>query len=325
MAIDSKTHTTVKLPGGRFYDAAFIREYGHIESLRAARYSASYSVVLIDIGPSGSGDKSLYNDMAEAVVSCVRSCDVAGRAGERQIAVILPETDFFGTLLTIRKLSSALDPFLSSKALSIVFSHATFPRDGKGFGEVLSRAEAMAAKKRSSLWEKLNLKDKVFWEIMGELSSTPCHTVESSSFDFGPDLSLPECTLDAVNELIVREVARAPQKRGILYIVSRQLSSSLPIIKSLGHAGNVATRVFLVGEGGPDLQEIKNASPVPLSDPRLKEIFFTFFLNEDSGYAILCKENWGATFSCFHTADQELVEGLITKFQGEYALGEQLG
>ncbi|MFQ5735447.1 MAG: hypothetical protein ACE5GY_01120 [Thermodesulfobacteriota bacterium] len=313
----------------RFYDTEFIRSYGRIESLRAARYNTCYSIVLIDIAPpDGAGD--VYDDIADAVVSAVRSCDVTGEMdgehGEgRRILVILPETDFFGTLLTIRKLSKSLDPFLSSRALSIIFSHATFPRDGKGFGELLSRAARLVAQKRASLWERLNLKDKLFWEIMGELSSTPFSGFANSSFDAGSGLPLSEFFVDQAGELIVNEASRSPQKRGILYMASRKISSSLPILKSLGLAGNVATRVFLVGEGGPDLQEIKNATPVPLADPRLKEFSFIFFLSEDSGYAVICRECWGDTFSCFHTSDQMLVEGLITKFQGEYALGEQLG
>ena len=314
-------------PSGRFYDTVFIREYGTLESLRAARYNTCYSILLVDIEGAGTQAErgAVYADIASAVTASVRSCDVAGSNGESQILVILPETDFFGTLLTIRKLARSLDPFLSTEALSIIFSHATFPRDGKGFGELLSRATALVNEKRSSMWERMRMKDKLFWEIIGNLASEPQREFNNSSFDAGAGMALSEFIVDQVNELIVDEVSRAPQQRGILYIASKKISSSLPIIKTLGLAGNIATKVFLVGEAGPDLQEIKNAAPLPISDPRLKELFFTFYLSEDAGYAVIYKEAWGDTLSCFHTADQALVEGLITKFQSEYALGEQFG
>jgi len=65
--------------------------------------------------------------------------------------------------------------------------------------------------------------------------------------------------------------------------------------------------------------------PLALDDPRLKETFFTFLMTEETSYALICKENWGSTFSCFHSSDPVLVEGLITKFQNEYSLKEQLG
>ena len=314
-------------PAGRFYDADFIKEYGNIESLRAARYNTCYSIVLIDTGSKAGDDgvDAFYSDIADAVTSSVRSCDVAGAIDGRQILVILPETDFFGTLLTIRKLSRALDPFLSTTAFSIIFSHATFPRDGKGFTELLDRARAKVAERRASLWESLDLKDKLFWEIMGELSSKPCAGFDNSVFDAGAGMPMSEFFIDQLNELIVSETARAPQKRGILYIASRNVSATHPVLRSLGLAGNVATKVFLVGPAGPDIEEIKNATPVPLDDPRLKEMFFTFYLSEDAGYAVICRECWGGALSCFHTSDAVLVEGLITKFQGEYALGEQLG
>lgn len=310
---------------GRFYDTAFIREYGTLESLRAARYNTCYSILLVDIGGEREGVKAAYASMAGAVASSVRSCDVAGSCGEGQILVILPETDFFGTLLTIRKLSRALEPLIPAAALSVIFSHATFPRDGKGFGELLSRASALVSEKRSSLWETMGMKDRIFWEIVALLADEPQRGFNNSSFDAGAGLPLSEFIVDQVNELIVSEVARAPQQRGILYIASKKISSALPIIKTLGQAGNIATKVFLVGEAGADLQEIKNATPVPINDQRLKELFFTLYLSEDAGYAVIYKEAWGDTLSCFHTSDQSLVEGLITKFQGEYALGEQLG
>lgn len=315
-------------PSGRLHDTAFIREYGTLESLRAARYNTCYSILLVDIEGADNGTedgKAVYADIASAVTASVRSCDVAGSNGPGQILVILPETDFFGTLLTIRKLARALDPFLSTRALSVIFSHATFPRDGKGFGELLSRASALVKEKRSSMWETMHMKDRIFWEIIAHLASTPRREFNSSSFDAGAGMELSEFIVDQLNELIVNEVARAPQQRGILYIASKKISSALPIIKTLGLAGNIATKVFLVGEAGADLQEIKNATPVPISDPRLKELFFTFYLSEDAGYAVIYKEAWGDTLSCFHTADKVLVEGLITKFQSEYALGEQLG
>lgn len=312
---------------GRFYDNEFIREYGTLESLRAARYNTCYSILLVDIKglDYGNGGGGVYADIASAVTASVRSCDVAGANGETQIVVILPETDFFGTLLTIRKLSRALEPFLSTRALSIIFSHATFPRDGKGFAQLLARAGELVIEKRSSIWETMELKDKIFWEIIALLASTPRREFNNSTFDAGRDMALSEFIIDQVNELIVNEVSRAPQQRGILYIASKKISSALPIIKTLGLAGNIATKVFLVGEGGADLQEIKNATPVPINDPRMKELFFTFYLSEGAGYAVVYKEEWGDSLSCFHTSDQVLVEGLITKFQSEYALGEQLG
>lgn len=322
-----------KLAPERFFDAFFLNEYGRIEANRATRYNTSFSIVLIDT--EGSGGASLIEDaggldylkrLAAAVVNTTRNCDVAGLLDDRRIMVILPETDHFGALTTIRKLARAASALKKTdRPGTLLFSHATFPKDGKDFGGVVDSALKRSTERKESLWERLDLRSKLFWEIIGELTSANYKGYDSSTFDAGSGMDLSEFFLDQINELIIREIARAPQRRGIMYYGSKNLSASLPVVKNLGSAGTIATKVFLVGEGEGSIWEVKNALPLLLDDPRLRETFFTFFMNEDTAYALVCKENWGATFSCFQTSDFGLVEGLISKFQNEYSLQEQLG
>lgn len=305
----------------RFYDNFFLAEYGRLEAARAVRYNASFSTVVIDLG-EGMADGGLLEGLASRVVEATRDCDVAGLYDGSRIMVILPETDHFGAAATVRKLAKALGGLENGGA---VFSHATFPRDGRAFGDLVGAALRRADEKKVSVWEKEGFGKKLFWEILGELTSRNYKGYEYSSFDAGAGQDLSEFFLDQVNELIIREIAREPARRGIMYYASKNLSSSLPVVKNLGSTGSVATKVFLVGEGEGSIWDVRNALPLLLDDPRLRETFFTFFLNEETAYAIICKENWGATFSCFHTSDSSLVEGLIGKFQQEYSLQEQIG
>lgn len=334
MESEGKSILTKKVFPSRFYDTFFVSEYGRLESLRASRYNTNFSIVLMHV--EGFGEKINMREGSEAleffkklvatVLDSVRNCDIVGLLEDRQIIAILPETDYFGSLITIRKISRAAALLKKSRpSISIIFSQATFPRDGRGYGELLGTAVKRVSEKKESLWEKLDLKGKLFWEIISDLSGKPFNGIDNASFETGGSQELSEFFIDQINELTIKEVSRTPQKRGILYFSSRKITPGLPLIKNLGLAGVLATKVFLVGEGDNALWDIKNATPILLDDPRLRETFFTFFLNEDSGYGLISKENWGATYSCFHTADPYLVEGLITKFQSEYSLQEQLG
>lgn len=333
--LDTEARSAIarKLAPSRFYDSYFLNEYGRIEASRAGRYNTSFSIVLIDIDGYGSAElfdsghgMEFLKKLAAVVIETTRTCDVAGLSDTRRMMIILPETDHFGALATIRKLTRSLAALKRPEASGgAVFAHATFPRDGKDFGEVVGAALKRSFERKESLWEKRGLKDKLFWEIMGELTSKGYKGHEAASFDAGAGQELSEFFLDQINELIVREIARAPEKRGIMYYGAKNISASLPVVKTLGAAGAVSTKIFLVGEGEGSVWDVKNALPLQLDDPRLRETFFTFYLNEDTAYALICKENWGATFSCFHTSDNGLVEGLISKFQQEYSLQEQLG
>lgn len=325
---------TKKLFPGRFYDAFFTSEYGRIEATRATRYNSCFSVILMAIDGAGNAGSLLesaaglefFKKFVSTVLSSVRSCDVAGLTNDSQVMVILPETDYFGALMASRKLSRALSTaFGDSQPHDIFVSHATFPRDGRAFPELTGTAVRRFAERKDSLWERMACRGKLFWEIIGNLTSKNYAGFEGASFDAGSGQDLSEFFIDQINELIIKEIARTPQRRGIMYYGNKSITSSLPVIKNLASAGAAATKIFLVGEGEGGVSETRNAVPLPLDDPRLKEVFFTFFLNEDTAYALICKENWGATYSCFHTSDPVLVEGLITKFQNEYSLQEQLG
>lgn len=324
MDTDTSSVLTKKLFPGRFYDAFFIGEYGRIEAIRANRYNTCFSV--ISIGVEGAEDLEFLKKLVTTVLSSVRSCDITGLLADRRIMVILPETDYFGALIATKKLSKAVSSAKKSgPAHNVLLSSATFPRDGRTFSEITGAAEKRLAERKDSLWEKLKCDEKLFWEMVSSLVGRNTEGLDGASFDAGAGQDLSEFFIEQINELIIKEIARSPQKRGIMYYGTRNLSASLPVVKNLNTAGTTATKVFLIGETENSAWEIKNAMPLTLDDPRLKEVFFTFILNEDTAYALICKENWGATFSCFHTADPVLVEGLITKFQNEYSLQEQLG
>ncbi len=332
MDTGTKSAAAMKLFPERFYDTFFVNEYGKIESLRASRYNTCFSIVLLSVEGGGKGrlaDESaggqVMHGLASRVVESVRNCDVVGLADERRIIVILPEADHFGSLMTVRKLSRAVEPISDGTPFSVILTQATFPRDGRGFGELVGTAATRARLQKESLWARLRLRDKLFWEVMGTLTASAPSGYNDSTFEAGGDRPLTEFFIEQLDELIVKEISRTPQKRGILYFSSKKISQRLPLVKNLNAAGAFSTRVFLVGEPEENAWEIKTATPLIIDDPRLRETFFTFYLNEGTGYALICKENWGATYACFHTADAHLVEGLITKFQSEYSLQETLG
>lgn len=333
MDTDTGSALTKKLFSGRLYDEFFVSDYGRIEATRATRYNTRFSIILI--GADGGGEDRLLDSREEpglleklvsTVLASVRSCDITGLTGSGRILVILPETDYFGSLVATKKLTRAISS--SSKAGSqrkVLLSSATFPRDGRTFPEMCAAAERRLTARKDSLWEKLGCGEKLFWEIVGSLSGRNISALDCASFDAGAGQDLSEFFLDQINELIIKEIARSPQTRGIMYFGARNLSSSLPAVKNLSAAGATATKIFLVGELENSVWESRNTMPLALDDPRLKEIFFTLLMSEETSYALICKENWGSTFSCFHTSDPVLVEGLITKFQSEYSLQEQLG
>ncbi len=332
-----------ELSESRFYDSFFINEYGAIEVDRSQIHGAPFSVIIIHVEsvdrersePTKSELLSFLRELVSSVNEVVRNCDVTGILEDRRIVIILPNTDYFGSLITSKKLSTSLEPLTdeSGPGASIILSHASFPKDANSFEDLVGMATRRISLRLESLWHTIELKDKLFWEILATLTGASKTMQDCATFDIGSDYGIDNNLIQRINEGIIQEISRTPEKKGILYIGVKEVTNELPIKKPLSYISKSATNIFLVGEGKDDNSElstagpkidIKNATVLNLNDPRIAGVYFTFFMNEDSAYALICKENWGDTHNCFHTSDPYLVEGLITKFQREYELQERL-
>jgi len=307
----------------RLHDPGFLSEYGKIEVLRAIRFKTRFSVMLVEMPPgiTGGARNELTKRLASTITLTLRNCDILGMADETHLGAILPDTDHFGALTAARKLNDASigTSGWDKGPLPTIFAHSTFPRDGNTYDALLKTAVGRVLARKASIWERLGLKERLFWEIIAELLKKGYTGLDNSSFDVGTGQEVPEFFIDHVTAMAVKEIKRAPQRKGVFLVSAKKISPSLPAVKGLAWAGATATKAFIAGERGEGSAEVKGASAIYLDDERLKETSLTFFLTEDSAYALICKEGWGGGFSCFHSSDPFLVEGLLLKFQKEYS------
>ncbi|MBI3754853.1 MAG: diguanylate cyclase [Deltaproteobacteria bacterium] len=319
----------------RFHNAFFLTEYGKLETLRAERYTKNFSIILTHIEEFHHLKKKLeknellafLKDIIKTIMETLRNCDVIGMVEDKKLVAILPETDYFGSCIAVRKIKKAIENAATKGEphASIIFSNVSYPRDGKGYGELLSAAEQRAREQKEGIWQKLKFEDRPFWEIISTLLEEKGYEEkEVAPFDLGKGLDLSIFFLDRLQEIALQEIVRDPKKKGYLYIGIRKILPNLPLLKALDTIGSTATKIFVVGEGEEGRWNLTNATPLYLTDPRLLETFFIFFLREDFAYAVACKERWGEQYSCFHTVDPYLIEGLISKFQADYSLQEQI-
>ena len=304
-----------------------MEEYGRIESCRAERFGTSFSVALVhfDRGEGGQPGElaSFLKGVLPPILSVTRDCDVAGMIDEERLLMVLPHTDYFDSLNVVRKLRKAAAAAAGGLCRRIHISHATFPRDARGFGELVGAAEKRLAQRSRSLWERMGLEGKLFWEILAQLKGVTNEGLDYACFDTGEGLEFPTSLLQRLTEMVIQEVIRSPDKRGILYLGLGDTTPDQPILKLLRSVGETATRIFVVSKEEEMDWEITGAVPIHIGDLRLSDTFFTLFFSEETAYAVIASESWGGQYSCFHTSDPCLVEGLITKLQRDYNLQEQ--
>jgi diguanylate cyclase (GGDEF)-like protein len=321
------------------YNLAYFIDYAGKEFYKARRYARSFSLVVLSIDNAEQlrkeGGRDLYRramrDVVAAVGRVVRDADILAKVSESEYYVLLPETDYFGALMFLRRAAEEIRREESIRELErrtpllLSMGASTFPKDGEDFDELLHWARARVQEQRGSLLRRLHLADvapNAFWELADLLLSDGAKIPDSSPSARVP--ADPELLAAAQREA-AREIGRDPRARGLLYVGTRERLEQAPVLAALppgdaaARAGDPTARVYLLGPRGAD--------PARLGHPLVTEVYvdgdarfathdFLLFISEHSAYGLVA----GPGPRMFHTSDVPLVDALVSKLQTLYDL-----
>ncbi|WP_242392296.1 GGDEF domain-containing response regulator [Anaeromyxobacter oryzisoli] len=320
------------------YNLAYFVDYAGKEFYKARRYGRAFSLVVLSVDNAEQLRKEagrdeyrrVIRDLVSATSRVARDADILAKVSESEYYVLLPETDYFGALMFLRRATEEVRKEESvrrvEERLPVLLSMgaATFPKDGEDFDELLHWARGRVQEQRGSLLRRLHLDDlgrNAFWELADLLLSDRAPIPETS----------PSARLDDDGELFAaaqreaaREIARDPRARGLLYVgvkdglAGAPLRDALPPGDPAARAGDGSVRVYLLGPRGGG----EDAPPHPLvtevyldGDQRLAGHELLLFMSEHSAYGLL-----SAGGRTFHTSDVPLVDALVSKLQALYDL-----
>jgi diguanylate cyclase (GGDEF)-like protein len=320
------------------YNLAYFVDYAGKEFYKARRYARAFSLIVLSIDNADQmrkeGGRDLYRratrDLVAAVSRVVRDADILAKVSESEYYVLLPETDYFGARVFLRRAVEEVRKEGSIHELErrcpvlLSMGAATFPKDGEDFDELLHWARARVQEQRGSLLRRLHLGDvdpAAFWELADLLLSDSARIPDSSPstrLDADPEL------FEAAQREAAREIARDPRARGVLYVGVRDGLATCPVRAFLppgdaaSRAGDSTVRVVLLGPRGEG-----SAPAHPLvtevyadGDKRFAGHEFLLFISEHAAYGLLS----GPGGRMFHTSDVPLVDSLVSKLQRLYDL-----
>jgi diguanylate cyclase (GGDEF)-like protein len=321
------------------YNLAYFVDYAGKEFYKARRYSRAFSLVVLSVDnveqirkEAGRDlQRRAARDLVNAVGRVVRDADILAKVSESEYYVLLPETDYFGALMFIRRANEEIRKEESIKRIEercpvlLSMGAATFPKDGEDFDELLHWARARVGEQRGSLLRRLHLGDvdpAAFWELCDLLLSEQARIPDSSPstrLDFDPDF------FAAAQREAAREVARDPRARGLLYVgtsdglANAAVRDALPPGEVAARVGDSSVHVYLLGPRGSG----RPAPPHPLvtevyldGDKRMVGHEFLLFISEHSAYGVIQRPGE----RLFHTSDVPLVDALVSKLQTLYDL-----
>jgi diguanylate cyclase (GGDEF)-like protein len=317
------------------YTLSYFTDYATKEIYKARRYGRAFSLLTFSIDNLVPLRAKLGRPAARAAQQLVlkvigqitRDSDVVARATEQEFHVLLPETDFFGGLMFLRRALSSclLEPearaLEARMPMALTGGVATFPRDGDDFDELLERCRKRMDERRGSLHHYLKLETLPFWDEVELLVGSPrSPRLPAAPGEPSRRGKVADVLFGELQAEIARELLREPQARGLLYVGGPSVHAELAVVRELEQAPtDFGPRVYTLGRRS-DLGSHPVITPVFLEgDERLARNEFILWLGDGSAYALLQRRGRGATWG-FHTSDPTLVEGLVSKLQVEYDL-----
>ena len=289
--------------------------------------------------------------LAESISKVVRDSDILAKVSDHEYYVLLPETDALGARMFIRRSQEAFstDAFIGKMSrdypVSITLGAATFPLEGKDFDELLGVCRERSERTRSSLFRRLKLQEKGFWDMVQLLVGRPEDydgPLESASqmFRLCEDADggsahgiFSETILEGIGEEVAQQAIDMPSRRAILIDVGGVLGADQrPVERVLARAERA--KAFVIGRKGAGATESDHPAltRVFLEDEMMDRHRLLLVLSEHLAYAFLgtSKDNGPGTDRAgdgemygFNSQDHYLVENLITKLQEHYNLQRQ--
>ncbi len=318
------------------YNLSYFTDYANKEIYKARRYGRTFSLLTFSIDSlnqirlrlGAEAARKTTRGIIRSLTKIIRDSDVLAKATETEFYVLLPETDFFGASMFIRRAFQAVreDPEVKEVdarlPVTMVAGAATFPKDGEDFDELVHRCRRRLEERRASLHRKLHLQGITFWEqvelLLGQPDSPRLPIDDKAEPSRRGKVS--DALFEELQTEIARELVRDPTSRGVLYVGAPEIRHDLSVSVQLENVPpDFAARVYLLGRRA-DLDSHPALTPVFLEgDDRLARHEFILWLSENAAYALVQRRGRGATWG-FHTSDTGVVDGLITKLQSEYDL-----
>lgn len=342
---------SLRVPRGEAYTMAFFRDHIAKELHKGRRYGRRLSLVRLVIDNYGElQERFLDKDLAEAlegmiaiVNTALRDADIMALAAPDEFLIMLPETDYWGSLVTQKRIRKALRGKLrlsdlkKSHPIEVLMRSASFPADGASFEELHHVAARRLERLRGSLFQRLRWREQPFWSIVDQLLGQPLDYRSGADGELQVDkvlaqfeegqrsryLRLPAARVEEMMRAFCREVVESGRIRGIIYRSCDDFEAARKSLARAEELERTATSVYLLGGGRRVAWDSQRLVPIYIEDEALRGTVFLLYLNEDYAYALFARRQ-GEDLVGFHSADFYFVENMLAKLQEQYQLQAQI-
>ncbi|ORJ59087.1 response regulator [Geothermobacter hydrogeniphilus] len=342
----SLAHDSLRIPHSEAYKMAYFRDHVAKELHKARRYNRNLSFIKLNVVNYAElaahfRDRDLDEAMArlvEIINTALRDADIMALAAPGMYYIMLPETDYWGSLVTQQRIRRALSGKLTlcdlkkSYPIKVFLRSAAYPVDGESFEELIAVAARRQERLQHSLYHRGGMEQSSFWGVVGRLLGAPADydfsgpalKVSSRLQAFQDELSssyfrMPLWQFRELQKSFCRDVVESRRVRGIIYRGCRDFDEERRNLPDLDAIERSATSLFLLGGRHRVNWELQRVVPIHIDDEHFTRVSFLLYLNEDYAYALFARRR-GDELVGFHSSDFYFVENMIAKLQVQYRL-----
>jgi len=342
----SLEHGSLRIPYGEAYKMAYFRDHVAKEIHKARRYGRNLSFVKLNVVNYAElaahfRDRELDGAMArlvETINTALRDADIMALAAPGMYYIMLPETDYWGSLVTQQRIRRALAGKLTlcdmkkSYPLKVYMRSAAFPGDGETFDALIAAAARRQERLQRSVYHRGRMEQSSFWGVVGRLLGVPDdYTFNESGITVGARLEtfqdehancyvrMPQWQFRELQASFCRDVVESRRVRGVIYLGCDDFEVERRQLPSLDAIERSATSLFLLGGRGRADWGLQRVVPIHIKDKHFSRVRFLLYLNEDYAYAFFARRR-GEELVGFHSSDFYFVENMIAKLQVQYQL-----
>ncbi len=343
-------HSSLHATRDEAYNMAFFRDYTAKELYKARRYNRKLSYVRLVID-NMEQVKSLFNRkevdavqsrMLELVNSVLRDADIIAMHTDSSYSVLLPETDYWGSLVTQKRIRNAVAGQLKlgnmkrDVNLDVYLRSASYPADGISLEDLENATDARLERLRTSMFYQNDLERRKFWPIVDRLLGQPGELeVVDGKITAAGDLQrfesplksrflhVPEGRLEEIARALCREVVESSRVRGIIYCGCADFEAMKRSLRFVEQLEKTETSLFLLGGRKRANWDLHHVVPIHIDDRNFQQNTFLLYMNEDYAYALFARKV-GQELVGFHTSDFYFIENMVAKLQEQYQLRTQI-
>ncbi|MGC8578795.1 MAG: diguanylate cyclase domain-containing protein [bacterium] len=322
------------------YSYRYFLEYTENEIKRANRIHGTFSVAVISI--------ENYRDLVETfghsyvnevltkittvINEVVRDADTLSASEQpNMLNLFLPDTDYFGSIITMRRIKNKLKQTLyltngsTTKNIELIIGSATYPNDGTTAQTLLTKAYDMARRASSGRMKEIAYVESLeFLEFSDRILKLFKDTEPPTKNIINTTLTLTKKDIMDIVELISSDILSRPFMRGLVFLAMPYITKDNRFIKEQYKLYNSNTKLYLMGKKSAEEYIDISYAPIMIINEDIGNRFFMFNLNEEYSYGFIAREYSNDKFSMFHTSDPIIVEELVAVLQEKYFLQKQI-